>query len=103
MATISMEKKLIRILVIVVTLLILFFPNYYRCSNLAEANLFSTYLTFEDPDQDDQFADQPNEPNAFLLNAFPIICLPGINLSKQLLRFSFQTASLRQKTFPLRC
>jgi hypothetical protein len=98
-----MGKRHTQIAVIVITLFILLFPAYLRCSNLAEANLFSTDLSFENPDQDDQFVDQQNESKAFALSVFPIICLPGINLSKQLPRFSFQTASFDQKLFVLRC
>ena len=102
-AAISMGKRFIQILVIVTALFILLFPAYLRCSNLAEVDLFSTDLSFENPDQDDQLFDQQDGSRAFVLSGASVILLPGANLFGQLPHFSFQTASLDQKTFVLRC
>jgi len=102
-ATISMGKRFIQILVIVTALFILLFPAYLRCSNLAEVDLFSTDLSFENPDQDDQLFDQQDGSRAFVLSGISITFLPGVNLFGQLPRFSFHTASLCEKTLILRC
>ena len=100
---ISMGKRFIQILVIVTALFILLFPAYLRCLNLAEVDLSSTDLSFENPDQDDQLFDQQDGSRAFVLGGTSIPFFPGVNLFGQLPRFSFQTASLDQKTFVLRC
>jgi hypothetical protein len=99
-----MKKMLIQIsLVIVICSFTLVFPAYLRCSNLAGAKLLSTDLSFENPDQEDVFSGQQNEPKTFVSIVFLIKLPPGNNLFAQISRFCSLTSFLDQKTSVLRC
>jgi hypothetical protein len=100
-----MRTRLIQaFLVIAISSFILIFPAYLRCSNLAEVNLFSTDLSFENSDQDDQLLDQhQDESKALVVSAFSIIFLPGTNPFEQIPRFFLLTSFLDQTTLILRC
>jgi hypothetical protein len=91
-------------LVIAISSFILVFPAYLRCSNLAETNLFSVDLSFENSGQDDQFVDQQHgESKALVSSVFSILFFPGANLFEQFLCFSRQIPLFEQKTSILRC
>ncbi len=83
---------------------ILVFPFYLGCSNFAEANLFSTDLSFENPDQGDQFVDpQQNVSKAFVLTFFHFGLLLEADVFRHSSYFFSQTPSLNEQTPILRC
>jgi hypothetical protein len=90
-------------LAIAISAFILAFPAYLRSSNLAGVRLFSTDLSFENPDQDDIFSYQHNQSKAFVSGALTIKLLPGAILFGQISRFWFLLSFLDQKTLLLRC
>lgn len=84
--------------------LILVFPFYLGYSNFTEANLFSTDLGFENPDQDDQFVDkQQDVSREFVLTFFPFGFLPEAEVFRHSPYFFSQTPSLNEETPILRC
>ncbi len=89
---------------IAISLFILVFPFYPRCSYFEEVNAFPTDLGFENPDQDDQFIGyQQNGSKAFALN----FLASGFHLEADVWRyppyFFTQTTSLDQEDLILRC
>ena len=80
---------------IAISLFILVFPFYSRCSYFAEANLFSTDLGFENPDQDDQFVDQQQDASkAFVLAFLPFGLFPKAGVFEHSPYFFSQTPFL---------
>ena len=62
-----MKRNPIQIfLVIAVSAFTLVSPTYLRSPNLQGVRLLSADLSFESPDQDDIFSDQPGQAKAFL-------------------------------------
>jgi hypothetical protein len=99
-----MKRKPIQtFLVIAISAFILVFPAYLRSSNLAGVRLFSTDLSFENPDQDDIFPYQHNQSKAFVSSVLTIKLLPGTILFDQISRFWFLVSILDQKALLLRC
>ena len=90
-------------LVIAISLFILAFPAYLRCTNLSETKFASSDLGFENPDQENGLPDNENELKVFGPTAFFTIFLLGTNLFEQSSHLFSQALSLRQKTFVLRC
>jgi len=90
-------------LVIAISFFVLTLPAYLRCTKLSEANLVSSDLSFENPDQQNELSDYENELEVFGPSAFSTIFLPGTNLLQQSFHFFSQALSLRQKPFILRC
>jgi hypothetical protein len=89
---------------IAISLFILVFTFDLRCSYSAEANLFSTDLGFENPDQDDQFADhQQDGSKAFPLTFSPFGFLSKSNVFRHSLHFFSQTPSPDQENLTLLC
>ena len=90
--------------VIVIFLSVLLLPAYLWCSELAEADLFSTDLSFDNPDQDDQsFVGHQNHLETFVSSVFFIMFLSGADPFEQALNSSPRLPSLDQKTCILRC
>jgi hypothetical protein len=99
-----MKSRSIQILlVIVISFFILFFPAYFRYTHLSEIPLFSTDLSFENPDQDDQLQEQQHGSASFLLSVFPTLLPPKVNPFTQFCHFFSSALSLDQKTSLLRC
>jgi hypothetical protein len=64
-----MKIRFIQIsLVITISIFVLLFPAYLRFTNLAETNLFSTDLSLENADQQEQFDHGKHESNSYFLN-----------------------------------
>jgi hypothetical protein len=97
------SRSIQNLLVIVISFFILFFPAYFRYTNLSEITLFSTDLNFENPDQDDQLQDQQHGSASFLLSVFPTLFLPEANPFTEFCHFFSSVPSLDQKTSILRC
>jgi hypothetical protein len=100
-----MKKRLKRIqifLAIAISLFILAFPAYLRCTQLSQTKFISSDLSFENPDQEEGLPDSEKELKVYGSSATLIIFHLGTNLFEQSRLFS-QTLSLRQKTFVLRC
>jgi hypothetical protein len=91
------------LLVIVISFFILFFPAYFRYTHLSEITIFSTDLSFEIPDQDDQLQDQQHGSASFLQSVFSTPLLPEANPFTRFCHFFSSAPSLGQKTSILRC
>ncbi len=89
-------------LIVIISLFISIFSAYAHYCNLAEANLFSADLSFENPDQEDLLVDHHKESKAFVSSVFSVILLPRVHLFEQLPRF-FSTPSFDEENFILRC
>ncbi len=90
---------------IAISFFVLVFPFYFRCSNFAEANLFSTDLGFENSDQDDQFLDQQQDgskPFTMLTCSLFQFYLEA-DVFRHSPYFFSQTPSLNQENLILRC
>ena len=100
-----MERTRVQILLcLAISFFILVFPFYLGCSYLAEGNLFSPDLGFENRDQDDQFVDrQSHGPNAFPLTFSPFASHPEADVFRHSPYFFSQTPSLIQENLILRC
>ena len=99
-----MERKPAQIfLVIIICLFISVSSVYLHYWNLAEANLFSTDLSFENPDEGDLLVGQQNESKVCVASVFPTVFVLGTNLLEELFPFSFLTPSPDQKTLILLC
>jgi len=84
----------------------LFIPMFSACAhycNLAEANLFSADLSFENPDQEDLLVDHHKESKAPVSSVFSVILLPRVHLFDQLPRFFISAPSFDEENFVLRC
>ncbi len=100
----NMKKSSIQILLVTgISFFILFFPAYFRYSNLSEMTLFGTDLNFENPDQDDQIQDQQQGSDLFSLSVFYAVSLPEANPFEPFCHFYSPVLSLDQKTCVLRC
>jgi hypothetical protein len=99
-----MKRNPIQIfLVIAVSVIILVFPAYFCCSNLAGVKLLSTDLSFENPDQDDIFSYQPGQAKAFLSTTFTTKSLPEAILFEQTSHFLLLASFPDHKASILRC
>ena len=99
-----MKSRSIQILlVVVVSFFILFFPAYFHYAHLSEITFFSTDLSFENPDQNDQIQEQQHGSASFSLSVFPTLLLPEANPFTQFYDFFSSALSLGQKTSLLRC
>lgn len=72
-------------------------------SNLTEDDIFSPYLFFENPDQDDALVGDNGELKIFGLNTPSDTLLLARNLHKIVYLSPSQTLSLEQKGIILRC
>jgi hypothetical protein len=103
-----MKKKFKRIqifLVLTISLFILAFPAYLRCTQLSQTKFVSSDLSFEDLGQEEGLPDNEKELKVFGPTAFLGIgiCVLGTNLFEQSLHLFSHTLSLRHKTSVLRC
>jgi hypothetical protein len=100
-----MKKRFKRIqifLALTISLFILAFPAYLRCTQLSQTKFVSSDLSFENLDQDEGLPDNEKELKVFGPTAFNI-CVSGTNLFEQSLHLFSHTLSLRHKTSVLRC
>ena len=97
------RAKGFRIVPIVISLLIFFSPAYFCYLDLSQANLFSSDISYESPDQDGLSMGAQSEFKGFVANVPSVSFFPMGDLSKWLLDFSCQMLSIDQKCFVLRC
>jgi hypothetical protein len=101
-----MKKRFKRIqifLALTISLFILAFPAYLRCTQLSQTKFVSSDLGFENLDQEEGLPDNEKELKVFGPTAFLVICVSGTNLFEQSLHLFSHTLSLRHKTSVLRC
>jgi|GEM_PF-347301 hypothetical protein len=101
-----MKKRFKRIqifLALTISLFILAFPAYLRCTQLSQTKFVSSDLSFENLDQEEGLPDNEKELKVFGPTAFLVICVSGTNLFEQSLHLFSHTLSLRHKTSVLRC
>jgi hypothetical protein len=101
-----MKKRFKRIqifLALTISLFILAFPAYLRCTQLSQTKFVSSDLSFENLDQEEGLPDNEKELKVFGPTAFLVIFVSGANFFEQSLHLFSHTLSLRQKTFVLRC
>jgi len=99
-----MKLKAIQIsLILSIFFSIFVLPIYFHYCSLVEADLFSTDLSFENPDQEEGLPDNEKELKVFGPTTFSIMFLSGPNLYEQSCHLFPRSLSLRQKTFVLRC
>jgi len=99
-----MKIRLIQIsLVITISISVFLFPAYLRFANLAETNLFSTDLSLENADQQEQFDHGKHESNSYLFSVFLIKFVPGVHGFDPFCHLFSLPHPLDQKAFILRC
>jgi hypothetical protein len=101
-----MKKRFKRIqifLALTISLFILAFPAYLRCTKLSQAKFISSDLSFENLDQEEGLPDNEKELKIFRPTAFLVIFVSGTNLFEQSSHLFFNTLSPRHKTSVLRC
>jgi len=98
------QRRFQNSLAIAISCFIVVFPAYLCFSSLLEVNVSSTDMSFENPDQDCQFADQKYESDTLpLAGAFPIRFLPGLSPFERSHHSYLPETSLNQKACILRC
>ena len=99
-----MKRRLTQIFfVILITLSISLLSAYLDYYDLAEADVLSWNIRFENPDQENLLIDQKIEFKVLISSADSLIFHEVIDLSEQLPRFTFTWSSSDQNTFILRC
>ena len=99
-----MKAKLPRILIaLTVSLLVLLFPAYLRFADLADDDLFSADLGFENPDNDNPLIDEHKELKVFVSATFIDILFLEINIFEHIAWFSSFIDQFDQELFVLRC
>jgi hypothetical protein len=96
-------KRIQIFLVIAISLFILAFPAYLRCTMLSQAKFISSDLSFENPNQEEGLPDNEKELKGYGPSTLLITFLWDANLFEQSSYLFSHTLSLRQKTFVLRC
>ena len=100
----DMKAKLSRILIAVtVSLLVLLFPAYLRFADLADDDLFSADLGFENPDNDNPLIDEHKELKVFVSGAFIGLLFLEISTFEHIVCFSSFIDQFVQEPFVLRC
>jgi len=90
-------------LVILISVFILAFPAYLRCTKLSQARFVSSDLSFENPHQEDGLPDNEKELKVYGSSALLIIFLLGITFFDRPCSLSSQALSLPQRIVVLRC
>ena len=100
----GMKAKLSRIFItLTISLLIFLFPAYLRFADLADDDLFSSDLSFENPDDDNPLIDQDKELKVFVSATLFDILFLEINTFEHIPCFSFLIDPFDPKPFVLRC
>ena len=100
----DMKPKVSRIFIaLTISLLIFLFPAYLRFADLADDDLFSSDLSFENPDEDNPLINQDKELKVFVSATFFDIFFVEINTFERIPCFSFLIDPFDQKPFVLRC
>jgi hypothetical protein len=97
------EHKICFFLAIIISFIIPATSVIIQYSNLTEDDIFSSYLCFENPDEDDALVGDKDESRIFGLNTFSDTLLLARNLLKMGYLSSSQTPSFEQKAIILRC
>ena len=89
-------------LIVVISLFILIFPAYLRCTRLSQIKLFSSDIAFENPLQGDGVPDNQKQLKLYGAISFLIMFLLVVSLFE---RFHFfpKAPSLFQRMVVLRC
>ena len=101
-----MKKRFKRIqifLALTISLFILAFPAYLRCTQFSQTKFASSDLRIENLDQEEVSPDNEKELKVFGPTNFLVIFVSDTNLFEQSLYLFSHTLSLRHKTFVLRC
>jgi hypothetical protein len=96
-------KRIQIFLALTISLFILAFPAYLRCTQLSQTKFVSSDLSFENLDQEEGLPDNEKELKVFGPTAFLFIGVSGTNLFEQSLHLFSRALSLLQKTSILRC
>ena len=96
-------KRVYFLFVIAISLFILALPAYLNSSRLSQAKLVSSYLSFENPDQEERLPDNEKELKVYGLSALLIVFFLSINLFEQSSHLFSRSLCPRQKTSVLRC
>ena len=96
-------KRIQIFLVIAISLFILAFPAYLRCTMLSQAKFISSDLSFENQNQEEGLPDNEKGLKVLGPTAFLIIFPLDANLFEQSSHLFPRSPSLRQKTSVLRC
>ena len=91
------------VLIIAISLFILAFPAYLRCTHLSQIKFVSSDLGFENPAQEEGVPDKEKELKAYGLITPLIIFLLDTHLFELSFHLFPQTLSLRQRIVVLRC
>jgi len=90
-------------LVVAISLFILAFPAYLRCTHLSQIKFVSSDLGFENPAQEEGVPDNEKELKVYGPITLFIIFLLGTNLFQLPFHFFPQALSFRQRIVVLRC
>ncbi len=96
------QKGIQSFLIMVISLLILIFPTYLRCTQLSQIKFVSSDIGFENSGQEDRVPDSQKQFNVYGAISFLIILLSVINLLERFHFFS-QTPSVFRRIVVLRC
>ena len=96
-------KRIQIYLIIAISLFILAFPAYLRCTRLSQTKFVSSDLSFENPDQEEGLPDNEKESKGYGPSTLLIRFLWDANLFEQSSHLLPRSLSLRQKTSVLRC
>jgi len=97
------EHKICFFLAIIISFIMPVTSVIIQYSNLTEDDIFSPYLCFENPDQDNALVGGKDESRIFGLNTSSDTLLLARNLLKMVYLSSSQTPSFEQKGIILRC
>jgi hypothetical protein len=90
-------------LVIAISLFIPIISTYLHYYDLAETDFLSNYISYENPDQENLFINQPSDSKVFIPNAYSNVFPWVIGLLEQSFHFPSTICSLDQKALVLRC
>ena len=96
-------KSIQILLAIAISLFILAFPAYLRCTQLSQFKFISSDLGFENPVQEERVPDNQKELKVYGPVTLSIIFLLGTNLLELSSHFFPQALPLRQGIVVLRC
>lgn len=97
------RKEGLRSLTVLILLFILLSPAYLSYFDLSQANLFSPDISYESPDQDGLSMGAQSEFKGFAANVPSVCFFPQNDIFKWLFDFFYETLSIDQEPFVLRC
>ena len=100
----DMKVKLPRILIaLTISFLVFLFPAYLRFADLADDDLFSSDLSFENPDDDNRLIGEHKELKVFASTTFIDKLFLEINTFEHIACFPFSIDPFDPKPLVLRC